>query len=329
MKPAVYYDELEGNIVECLLCPHHCKLRHNQVGLCGVRKNVNGMLYSLNYGRVTSLAMDPIEKKPIFHFHCGEDILSLGSWGCNFKCGFCQNWEIAHSKPTTKLISPDQIVNMAVSNGSRGIAYTYNEPVVWFEFMLDTSRLATKEGLYNVVVTNGYIEEEPLNLLAQSVHAMNIDLKGFNDEFYLKECGGKKRVVMRTIEKALAKNVHVEVTTLIIPGKNDDLEELEEEFKWLASLDKDIPLHISRYFPHYKYDLPPTPVEKLVEIYELARTYLNFVYLGNVWDPRYESTYCPDCGNLVIKREGYHVTLVGMTEDGRCTECGRKIAKMY
>ena len=328
MKPAVFYEELEGNVVQCKLCPHNCVLKDGQVGICKARKNMKGMLYSLNYGQLTSIAMDPIEKKPIFHFHCGEKIFSLGSWGCNFKCQFCQNWEISQGKPSVKLANPEQIVEMAVANGSAGIAYTYNEPVVWFEFMLDTSRLAAREGLYNVVVTNGYIGDEALELLLQSVHAMNIDLKGFNDDFY-KEIGGKRKVVMKTVERALKKNVHVEVTTLVVPTKNDYLEELEAEFEWLASLDKDIPLHLSRYHPAYKYDLPPTSVESLKELYEVAKNYLNFVYLGNVWDPKYESTVCPDCGNTVIQRHGYEVSTVGMTEDGRCNECGRQIAKMY
>ncbi|HCZ06495.1 MAG TPA: AmmeMemoRadiSam system radical SAM enzyme [Thermotogae bacterium] len=328
MKPAVFYEERDDGSVQCKLCPHNCVMKEGQVGICKTRKNVKGMLYSLNYGQLTSIAMDPIEKKPIFHFHCGEMIFSLGSWGCNFKCQYCQNWEISQAKPPVKLANPEQIVEMAIANGSGGIAYTYNEPMVWFEFMLDTSRLAAREGLYNVVVTNGYVSEEPLDLLLQSIHAMNIDLKGFNDDFY-REIGGRREVVMKTIEKALKRHVHVEVTTLIIPTKNDRIEELEAEFEWIASLDKDIPLHLSRYHPAYKYDIPPTPVEELKKLYSIAKKYLNFVYLGNVWDPEYESTVCPDCGSMVIQRQGYKVTKVGMTEDGRCSKCGRQIAKMY
>ncbi|AAD36618.1 MULTISPECIES: AmmeMemoRadiSam system radical SAM enzyme [Thermotoga] len=325
-RMALHFEILENGKVKCLLCPHECVLDNGQIGLCGVRKNKNGSLVSLNYGEVTAIAMDPIEKKPLFHFNPGEQIFSVGTFGCNFKCGFCQNWEISQAKPETKRVTPEQLVKIAQMNrNSKGIAFTYNEPLVWYEFVLDTSRVAVREGMYCVLVTNGFINEEPLELLFQSVHAMNIDLKGFNRDFY-REIGGDLDVVLRNIEKVYNAGIHVELTTLIIPGKNDDKEDLRREFEWIADLDKDIPLHISRYFPNYKYTIPPTPIEELIEIYEMAREYLNFVYLGNVWDERYESTFCPDCGNLVIRRQGYEVEKVGLDEEGKCTKCGRQIA---
>ncbi len=328
-KMALHFENIEGDTVRCNLCPHRCILKPGQVGLCRVRKNENGILVTLNYGEISAISMDPIEKKPLFHFNPGDKILSVSTIGCNLRCPFCQNWEIAHGDAPTRRVTPEQLVRIALERGSRGIAYTYNEPVIWYEFVLDTSRIASKEGLYNVLVTNGYIEEEPLKLLLQSIHAMNIDLKGWNDKFYLKEIGGKKEVVMKTIETVYKAGIHVEVTTLVIPGKNDNLEELEEEFKWLASVDKNIPLHLSRYFPSYKYTIPPTPPEKLVEIYELAKKYLNFVYIGNLWDEKYETTVCPSCGNVVIRRKGYDVDASGIDEEGRCKVCGFPIAKIF
>jgi len=328
-KMALQFKNLDEQTVRCTLCPHKCVLKPGQKGLCGVRVNERGMLVTLNYGEVSAMSMDPIEKKPLFHFNPGDKILSVSTIGCNLRCPFCQNWEIAHDRVQTRRVTPDQLVKIALERGSRGIAYTYNEPIIWFEFVLDTSRIASKEGLYNVLVTNGYIEKEPLKLLLQSIHAMNIDLKGWNDEFYLKEIGGKKEVVMNTIETAYRSGIHVEVTTLVIPGKNDDLEELEEEFKWLASIDKNIPLHLSRYFPNYKYTIPPTPVEKLKEIYRIAKKYLNFVYIGNLWEEEYETTVCPKCGNVVIRRRGYEVDKSGMTEEGECSKCGFQIAKIF
>ena len=328
-KMALHFENIDEETVRCNLCPHRCVLKPGQAGLCRVRVNEDGILVTLNYGEISAIAMDPIEKKPLFHFNPGDKILSVSTVGCNLRCPFCQNWEIAHENAPTRRVTPEQLVRIAVERGSKGIAYTYNEPVIWYEFVLDTARIAVKEGLYNVLVTNGYIEEEPLKLLLQSIHAMNIDLKGWNDEFYLKEIGGKKEVVMRTIKMAYEAGIHVEVTTLIIPGKNDDPAELEEEFKWLASIDENIPLHLSRYFPNYKYTIPPTPPEKLIEIYNLAKKYLNFVYIGNLWDPEYETTVCPKCGNVVIKRVGYEIDASGMDEEGRCKVCGFQIARIF
>jgi len=188
-KMATFFEEKDGGVI-CNLCPHKCFLKNGQTGICGVRFNENGILFTKNYGDISSISMDPIEKKPLYHFSPGTEILSVGTWGCNLKCKFCQNWEISQEKPAIKVVTPDQLVQIALSRGSKGIAYTYSEPIVWYEFVLDTSRIAHKKGLYNVLVTNGYIEIEPLKLLLQNIDAMNIDLKGFNSEFYKKECLG-------------------------------------------------------------------------------------------------------------------------------------------
>jgi len=326
-KMATFFEEKDGGVV-CNLCPHKCFLKNGQTGICGVRFNENGILFTKNYGDISSISMDPIEKKPLYHFSPGTEILSVGTWGCNLKCKFCQNWEISQEKPAIKVVTPDQLVQIALSRGSKGIAYTYSEPIVWYEFVLDTSRIAHKKGLYNVLVTNGYIEIEPLKLLLQNIDAMNIDLKGFNSEFYKKECLGDYESVLKVIKFAYDYGVHVEVTTLVIPGKNDNEEELVREFEALSKISKDIPLHLTRYFPAYKYDIPPTPVDELKKLYLLAKEFLNFVYIGNIFESEYESTICPECNTPLIIREGYDVKILNLTKEGKCKICGREIVRI-
>lgn len=325
---ALYFTGLGDEKLRCELCPHHCVLVQGQIGLCLTRKNQDGIMELMNYGQITSIAIDPIEKKPLFHFNPSDKILSVGTFGCNMKCSFCQNWEISQQIAPTKRVLPEQLVSIAIERGSKGIAYTYNEPFVWFEFVLDTSRMAAREGLYNVLVTNGLVEKEPLNLLLQSIHAMNIDLKTFDENVY-RQLGGNLETVKYTIERSVKSGIHVEITTLIVPGINDDKEQLENEFKWLSSINRSIPLHLSRYFPNYKMTNPPTPSEELIDFYNLACQYLDFVYIGNLWDPRYENTRCPDCGTIVIERWGYDVKITTLDLEGRCKKCGRKIARMF
>jgi pyruvate formate lyase activating enzyme len=326
MKPAIYFDELENSVIECLLCPHHCRIKPGDAGICGARINRNGMLYSLNYGELTSIGMDPVEKKPLYHYRPGKSVLSVGSWGCNMKCPHCQNWSIATKRPRhIQLVKPTQLLRIIDSEDSWGVAFTYNEPTVFFEFILDTARVAAKTGIETLLITNGYIERDPLELLIQSVSAMNIDLKGWNDDYYMKELGAKKEYVLRTIERAVEVGVHVEITTLIVTGKNDSLEELEEEFKWLSSLSKDIPLHLTRYYPAYKAEMPATNIELMKEAHKIAKKYLNYVYLGNVPEMEEGNTYCPECGALLIRRKGYNIELEKLDEKGRCTECGKEI----
>jgi len=327
-KMALYFTSLSDEKIKCELCPHHCVLENGQIGFCLTRKNKEGIMELLNYGQITSICVDPIEKKPLFHFNPGEKILSVGTFGCNMKCAFCQNWEISQQPAPTRRVLPEQLVSIALERGSRGIAYTYNEPVVWFEFVLDTSRIASKEGLYNVLVTNGLVEEDPLSLLIQSIHAINVDLKAFEEETY-RRLGGDLNTVKRTIKVAVEAGIHVEITTLIVPGISDDMEHLEEEFKWLASLDKSLPLHLSRYFPNYRMSNPATSNSKLIEAYNLARQYLDYVYIGNLWDSNYESTVCPSCGTLVVRRDRYEIQNEGLDREGRCKKCGKKIAKVF
>jgi pyruvate formate lyase activating enzyme len=271
---------------ECSVCPHHCKIEEGHLGLCKARTNRNGEIISENYGKLTSVALDPIEKKPLYHFHPGSKILSIGSYGCNLDCPFCQNCDISmvgSNEIETEEVTIEELVLKAAqlkSRGNIGIAYTYNEPLIGFEFVRDCAKVSKEQGLKNIVVTNGYISEEPLLELLPYIDAFNIDLKGFTEEFYHK-LRGDLATVKRTIELA-AKACHVEVTTLIIPGENDSEEEMMELSGWLASLRSDIPLHISRFFPRWRMqDRDATPVEQIYHLSEVARKKLRYVYEGN------------------------------------------------
>lgn len=269
--------------MRCLLCPHACVLAAGSTGRCRVRRNENGELVSLNYGEVSSIALDPVEKKPLYHFFPGKKVLSAGTWGCNFHCRFCQNWEIAHGKPRTVFVAPDELAQLAAQQGSEciGVAYTYSEPTVWFEYVLEAAQAVKKLGLKNVLVTNGFINEKPLAELLQVTDAMNIDIKSFRPGFYEDVCSGGLDTVKKTVETAV-RSCHVEVTTLLIPGLNDSDEEIEALVKWLGSVSREIPLHFTRYFPSYQMTTPPTPRETLVRARELALPVMNHVHLGNI-----------------------------------------------
>ena len=284
-KLAMYFDKIEDSKVRCCLCPHNCVIKEGAVGVCRVRKNIGGDLYSLNYAKITSISLDPIEKKPLYHFHPGSRILSAGTFGCNLKCPFCQNWSIAHRYADTIEMSSSRLVDKAletVKNGNIGIAYTYNEPSIWYEYVYDTVRLAKEKGLANVLVTNGFISREPLEQLLPYIDAMNIDLKAFTVSFYNNICKGSLGNVKETIAAAYG-SCHIEVTTLVIPGLNDSVDEIGELASWLASISREIPLHLSRFFPNYKMDdKPPTPLDILDRARNKAAEYLKNVYLGNV-----------------------------------------------
>lgn len=272
---------------QCTICPHHCSLDEGQRGLCKARMNISGRITCENYGKLTAIALDPIEKKPLRRFHPGSFILSVGSYGCNLRCLFCQNSEISMNSGERlhiEKVSPEELVEYALkmkNRGNIGIAYTYNEPLVSYEYVRDCSALARQKGLKNVVVTNGYICEEPLLELLPLIDAMNIDLKAFTDSFYRK-MRGDPETVKNTIRHA-SKACHVEVTTLIIPGENDSEEEMEQLSSWLAGVDEEIPYHISRFFPRFEMqDRGPTPVEKIYRLADIARKHLKYVYEGNV-----------------------------------------------
>ncbi len=322
MKEAMYYEVLENeNKVQCHLCPHECIIGDGKLGICRVRKNREGTLFTLNYGKLTSYAYDPIEKKPLYHFYPGSNIFSIGSFGCNLNCDFCQNWEIAHDKVLTVKMTHENIIKMSKANDSIGLAYTYNEPTIGYEYILHLSKLIKEEGLMNVCITNGYIQEEPLKKLLPYLDAMNIDLKAMNNNFYKKTCKGSLVPVLNTIEIVSSK-IHVEVTTLIIEGKNDNFEEIEMLAKWLSSISKDIPFHITRYYPAYKMNLPATSYDVLIKAKNIADKYLNYVYIGNVWGID-NDTYCPKCNTKLIERHGK--SKVVRIKNSKCIKCGYKI----
>ncbi|NLW07727.1 MAG: AmmeMemoRadiSam system radical SAM enzyme [Clostridia bacterium] len=326
MTEARHYVKLIGEKVECRLCPHKCIVAPGNRGICRVRQNRAGKLYSQNYGRCSSLALDPIEKKPLYHFYPGSLILSAGTVGCNFGCQFCQNWQIAHQEAHTVAISPQQLVQKAQASDSLGIAYTYSEPLVWFEFVADTAQLAREAGLKNVMVSNGFIEPEPLAELLPWIDAWNIDIKGFNQEFYRKVVRGSYQPVLRTAAVARQAGAHVEITTLLVTGLNDDLEEIAELAQWVAGeLGVDTPLHLSRYYPQYRLKAPPTPLATMYQARQLAQQHLHYVYLGNVADPEVNNTSCPACGATVIRRLSYQVNLSGLDGES-CRACGSKLA---
>lgn len=273
--------------ITCNICPHHCNIEENNIGLCRARSNINGQIVAINYGLVTSISLDAIEKKPLKRFYSGSKILSVGSFGCNLKCSFCQNYEISMSKKDdirTQYITPENLINIAndlVKEGNIGIAYTYNEPLIGYEYVMDCAVLAKKSNLKNVVVTNGCFLEEPMKKLLPYIDALNIDLKGFTEEFYRK-IGGDLETVKNFIKLA-SKYCHIEVTTLVIPDENDSIEEIQNISSFLSSIDKNMPLHISRFFPTYQMmDKSPTQVDDIYNLSKVARTYLTYVYEGNV-----------------------------------------------
>lgn len=283
MNEALYYEKLDKDRVCCHLCPYECKISVGSKGACGVRVNQGGTLYSEVYGKTTGIALDPIEKKPLYHYHTGEHILSIGTKGCNFHCDFCQNWHISQvlDAPTTDITSK-QIIDKAREVHSFGIAYTYNEPFIWYEFVFDTARLAKKNNLKNVLVTNGFVNMAPLEGMLPYIDAMNIDLKSINEEFYIKVCKGRLKPVLDVIKKS-AKSCHVELTTLLITGLNDSEDEIKKLVDWIYdNVGPEVPLHFSRYFPCYNMTLPPTPIETLNMAKRIAKAKLKYVYLGNV-----------------------------------------------
>jgi len=275
-----------NDIIECELCPHYCKILPSKTGICMARRNQNGRLTAENHGKVTSIALDPIEKKPLYHFYPGSKILSVGSYGCNFHCGFCQNHRISMQKSSYREFSPENIAEISkeyITQGNIGAAYTYNEPLIGYEFVKDCARLIQSQEQKNVLVTNGFINPKPLELLLPFIDALNIDLKSFSSSFY-KEISGVLNAledVKRTINMAVS-NCHVEITTLVLPHENDSVEEMESLSGWIADINTDIPLHITRFFPAYKmFNTKPTPVETIYKLVETARRNLRYVYHGN------------------------------------------------
>jgi pyruvate formate lyase activating enzyme len=352
VKEATLYEKLEGKKAKCTACRHYCVIPDKGTGICGVRQNKNGKLYLIVYGKASAVNIDPIEKKPLFHFLPGTPIFSLGTVGCNFSCEFCQNWDLSQATKDlrTKLIkekraedmgievgkfgyelSPKKIVETTAAKNIPSIAYTYNEPIIFFEYLYDTAKLAKKKGIKNVLVTNGYETDEALEKLKPYVQALNIDLKSFNSSFYTTICKARLEKVLETIKSARKMGFWVEITTLVIPGKNDSNDELRKIAEFIASVDKSIPWHVTAFFPQYMMkNIRPTPAETLEKAYDIGcKAGLKYVYVGNISDDERSNTKCHNCKALLIKREGYFVEVQESFKKGKCLKCGTKIPGVW
>jgi pyruvate formate lyase activating enzyme len=329
-KEAMLYKKMEDGKVSCFLCSHYCLISNGKFGICNVRENRGGILYTHTYGKLITQNIDPIEKKPLYHFLPGSSSFSIAAIGCNFQCGFCQNWQISQAKEANALglypeeVNPEDVVNQAKRNGSKSISYTYTEPTIFFEYAYEISQLAKKEGLFNVFVTNGYMTEEMIQAIHPYLDAANVDLKSFSDDYYKKVCRGRLAPVLKNIELMKRLNIWIEVTTLVLPGQNDSEEELKKIASFLAGIDKSIPWHISRFYPQYKMEeLEATPMERLNQAYDIGKNAgLHYVYLGNVGEGN--NTYCYECGSLLIERFGYSIETYRIKEN-HCPHCGSSI----
>lgn len=333
-KTACYQEQKGGGTVRCLLCPHVCLLQENETGLCHARKNVNGTLYTLAYGNPCSVSMDPIEKKPLFHFYPGENILSLATAGCNFRCANCQNWQISQASPDELphfRFNPQEIIDKALAYNTGLIAFTYTEPTVFYEYMYDIAVLAHENKMKTVMVSNGYINRKPLLDLCPYLDAANIDVKCFDNEAYKQLTSGGLHPVLETLKVLREKGIWLELTSLLIPGYNDSPDMIGKMCGWLMENGfSDTPLHFSRFFPTYRLtDRPATSEKLLLQAKEIAeRAGIRYVYIGNLPHLRGENTFCPQCHTLLVERQGFDVTTNRLAE-GKCCVCGETIAGVW
>jgi pyruvate formate lyase activating enzyme len=333
-KKAMLWEKLDEGKVHCYLCAHHCEIAKDHFGFCGVRKNIDGELNTYAYGSVIAAHVDPIEKKPLYHFLPGTYAFSIATMGCNFHCPFCQNWTISQKSERDggmegQEMKPEEIVAEALRNDCRSISYTYTEPTIFFEYAYDTAKIAKEKGLYNNFVTNGYMTKEAIDEIRPYLDAANVDLKFFRDETYRKVCKGSLQPVLDSIRNMKKAGIWVEATTLVIPDQNDSDEELGDIAAFLAETGKEIPWHISRFHPDYKYtDSIPTPLETLEKAVEIGKKAgLKYIYLGNVFTKG--ETICPGCGTPLIERGGFSAVISGDLSDGKCGKCGAIIEGVW
>ena len=334
--PARYFHALPDGRIQCDICPRECRLQDGQRGLCFVRAREGDAMVLTTYGRSSGFCVDPIEKKPLFHFLPGTPILSFGTAGCNLTCKFCQNWDISKSRETDTLTaqaSPEEIARAAIEAGAKSVAFTYNDPVIFHEYAIDTAIACRARGIHPVAVTAGYQSPEPRAEFYRHMDAANVDLKGFTESFYEKVCGGKLGAVLDTL-----KYIHeetktwLEITTLLIPGENDSAEEIDRLSRWIMrELGPDVPLHFTAFHPDYKMlDKPRTPPATLRRAWDIARKNgIRYCYVGNVHDSAAESTYCHGCGALLLERDWYELGTWAMTDEGACKACGTKCAGVF
>jgi len=333
-REAMYYKKLDEDRVECEICPRACTVAPKERGYCGVRENVGGVYKTLVYGRACSVHVDPIEKKPLFHVLPGAKALSIATAGCNMECKFCQNWQISQFRPEqirSEYLPPEQLVRHSKHEGIESIAFTYTEPVIFYEYMLDTATLAKEHGVKSVMISNGYIKEKPMAELCEHLSAVKIDLKAFTEKFYVESCSGELQPVLDTLKLLGKKKMWCEIVVLLVTTLNDSKDEITRMCTWIhGELGPDVPIHFSRFYPTYKVkNLPPTPISTLTRAWEIAREAgLNFAYVGNVPGHEGESTYCPDCKKIVVRRVGYRISQVGI-ENGTCKYCGRSIPGIW
>jgi pyruvate formate lyase activating enzyme len=331
---AKYYRKLEHKEIECELCPRECRVGDRERGYCGCRENQGGTYYTLVHSRPCSAHVDPIEKKPLFHFLPGTQAFSIATAGCNLNCKFCQNWEISQVRPeqvTAYDLPPEDVAAYAVQSGCKTIAYTYSEPIVFYEYMLDCAVAGHKRGVRSVVITAGYIKHDPWLELIREVDAIKVDFKAFTEEFYQDVCSGKLKPIMDALVDLAESNIWYELVYLIIPTLNDDLSDIRRMSKWMIKeLGRDVPIHFTRFGPRYLLkNLPPTPVSTLEKAREIAQEEgMNFVYIGNVPGHKGEHTYCPDCKQVLIERVGYRIIQTNL-KDGKCRFCGKAIPGVW
>lgn len=326
-KISLYFEKLPDQIVKCLLCPNYCVLKNHQYGRCMGRKNDGGEMIVTNYAEAVALHLDPIEKKPLYHYFPGSEILSLASNSCNLKCSFCQNYTISQNVSATTQLTPHQLLDICIKYGYKSVAFTYTEPLTWFEYILDCGKIFSLDNIRIVLVTNGYINPGPLSQIIPYIDAMNIDLKSMNNSFYRHICKGKLNPVLDTIRYASSK-CHIEVTNLIIPSLNDSDQDFQKLIDFIAGVNSAIPLHLSRYFPQWQCNHPVTPVKTLDKAYELASQKLDYVYIGNIESKEHTDTFCPQCGALLIERN-HGLVCINNIKNSCCYHCGKNIYGIF
>jgi pyruvate formate lyase activating enzyme len=335
IREAMLYEGFEDKKVHCYLCNHHCRIAPSGFGVCGVRQNIDGKLHTHAYGKTIAANVDPIEKKPLYHFLPGTSSFSIATLGCNFRCDFCQNWQISQVSEAGKVdlpgreFLPADIVRSAKAEGCESIAYTYTEPTIFFEYAYETAKIAKREGIANVFVTNGFMTSEALETINPYLDACNVDLKSFREDFYKRICHGRLQPVLDSIRRIKQLGIWLEITTLVIPDQNDSDKELDDIARFIAGVDPNIPWHISRFHPDYKLtDSRPTPLAVLKKAYSLGQQNgLRYIYIGNV-PGESADTLCPNCQKTVIRRKGYQVSENNL-KDGGCRHCGEPVAGVF